>query len=879
MPNVWWTGNGHSYTISAAQWAQAGITSGTTEWNADNGWSINESAFTSDQMTLLEQQGDFTFGNEGPRERPGPFSIGDSKDSAYIYYKFIKDVYDELTENGYISVDVDGIIGASTLGKAVLEASGGSDIRTLIGAVSAVDITTAINAVIDAAPGALNTLNELAAALGDDPNFAATITALIGAKADDATTASALALKAPLANPTFTGTVSGVTKTHVGLGNVDNTADSDKPVSAAQQSALNLKAPLANPAFTGTPTGITKVHVGLNNVDNTADVNKPISDLQQTALNLKSPIANSKKINGKWVPGLAYVVGEISESPYGNLMVRKTTGNARSSFDATEQALWTSSPYSSDYWCDINNSFSRSLGEYVTQSTLLTHDTPGTPGYVEVSPVVANKVAGFSGYTTGVIGAGGVLPTGWESANGAVAKTLTYANIVSMQYSMTLSPTVSAGLRTPEYSGVNSGDWEVSFYLDIYLDNPELYERTSVWVNWATNSKGLTMASPLGLAKGGGRLVFTLPPADVANDKLVIIVQNNATSGDSISPVILISNLLVSPSISNELKDANPAVFATQAARSATLNVPNGNYVLFVWTDRGIISANATASGGTGINIRNAIGSAKIYKIAAWISGNYREFLVDDDHRYSSVYSTDTAILASMHTKTVGVSKMFLHGPNKEHSYKKSLSYWNRDICEVKPGDNTVNSFTTSDFYKRRSELVSMKPMPYDQDVWLSFPFRVTGTLNIPAAWGIIFQWRYTDQPGDTIGLSPEFALVLGDSNSIRADSNFSTDSNPSVNPTATTRWTGQYTPGKLHRFVGRFQFSRTGGGKLGMWFDGTEVYAFQDTPIGYNKTNGSQAHWGFYGVQSNDTIKIEHFGVEFGTQDLSSRILTPIPV
>ncbi|NDB57907.1 hypothetical protein EB001_05630 [bacterium] len=59
---------------------------------------------------------------------------------------------------------------------------------------------------------------------------------------------------APLASPTFTGTVSGVTKTMVGLGNVDNTSDANKPVSTAQQTALDLKAPLASPTFTGTVT-------------------------------------------------------------------------------------------------------------------------------------------------------------------------------------------------------------------------------------------------------------------------------------------------------------------------------------------------------------------------------------------------------------------------------------------------------------------------------------------------------------------------------------------------------------------------------------------------------------------------------------------------
>ena len=44
----------------------------------------------------------------------------------------------------------------------------------------------------------------------------------------------------------------------VGLGNVDNTADSAKPVSTAQQTALDLKANIASPALTGNPTAPTQ---------------------------------------------------------------------------------------------------------------------------------------------------------------------------------------------------------------------------------------------------------------------------------------------------------------------------------------------------------------------------------------------------------------------------------------------------------------------------------------------------------------------------------------------------------------------------------------------------------------------------------------------
>jgi hypothetical protein len=57
-----------------------------------------------------------------------------------------------------------------------------------------IDIDTAIFNLIGGAPGALNTLDELSAALADDPSFAATVT-------------NNLALKAPLANPSFSGVV------------------------------------------------------------------------------------------------------------------------------------------------------------------------------------------------------------------------------------------------------------------------------------------------------------------------------------------------------------------------------------------------------------------------------------------------------------------------------------------------------------------------------------------------------------------------------------------------------------------------------------------------------------------------------------------------
>ena len=53
---------------------------------------------------------------------------------------------------------------------------------------------------------------------------------------------TALGLKAPLASPSSQGTVQGITKSMVGLGNVDNTSDNSTPISADMQTALNAKA-------------------------------------------------------------------------------------------------------------------------------------------------------------------------------------------------------------------------------------------------------------------------------------------------------------------------------------------------------------------------------------------------------------------------------------------------------------------------------------------------------------------------------------------------------------------------------------------------------------------------------------------------------------
>ena len=110
------------------------------------------------------------------------------------------DVTNNITVTGTVdSVDIatrDTLFGALTSSSGVLTdgvtatTQSASDNSTKVATTAYTD--TAISNLVDSSPSTLNTLNELASALGDDPNFATTVT-------------NSIATKLPLAGGTLTG--------------------------------------------------------------------------------------------------------------------------------------------------------------------------------------------------------------------------------------------------------------------------------------------------------------------------------------------------------------------------------------------------------------------------------------------------------------------------------------------------------------------------------------------------------------------------------------------------------------------------------------------------------------------------------------------------
>lgn len=101
-------------------------------------------------------------------------------------------------------------------------------------------------------------------------------------------------------------------KKDVGLENVDNTADIDKPISNSTKLEFQRHYTAEN------PHNITKKTLDLENVDNTADIDKPVSNLTQIELNKKISWDDARKQAGGKDPvftDTTYIItdGQLSE--------------------------------------------------------------------------------------------------------------------------------------------------------------------------------------------------------------------------------------------------------------------------------------------------------------------------------------------------------------------------------------------------------------------------------------------------------------------------------------------------------------------------------------------------------------------------------------
>jgi hypothetical protein len=129
-----------------------------------------------------------------------------------------------------------------------------------------------------------------------------------------------------LTNKTLTSPVintpTGITKSDVGLANVDNTTDAGKPVSTATQTALDLKAPIANPTFTGTvtlPSGTVTSTMIADGTIADADINASAAIAQSKIDGLSTSLSAKADLAGPTFTGTVTLpsttsIGDVSST-------------------------------------------------------------------------------------------------------------------------------------------------------------------------------------------------------------------------------------------------------------------------------------------------------------------------------------------------------------------------------------------------------------------------------------------------------------------------------------------------------------------------------------------------------------------------------------
>lgn len=501
----------------------------------------------------------------------------------------------------------------------------------------------------------------------------------------------------------------------------------------------------------------------------------------------------------------------------------------------------------------------------------------------------------FSGAVVGVIGSGGVWPTGMvitTSASSTLIFEILSVNTSNLRIKITRAANATGisnfGFRSSATPGVvvpdaTRGGYTSSVTVGIVsatanvkqvklaqsVYNPPsttLVAEPSVII---TRAEGTKRASVWGAVTSGQGILMALT------------VELTGSTTDAIECVLDISQPQIEDSAS--ITDTTFFTTGTRAAGVGVVRLPPGTYSSLLigpggglWADHSV----TTFSGWTLPIPSVAVAVSNIYVFNGPLSITQKNKVVEAvaPVEFAQIIKPGTALMISgqpYQTMLPATPYGGTYAKNRQGLYR----------FEVGPGERSVEDIAAGRT-NGRAEVFRIdrtgytRAVPFDTDVWSSYSMLIEDE-PLERAFHILGQWHGTDDASDA-AMSPLLHLNLtptGEMQIVTRSYPNATTASASDGSTTIPYREQNYPKGIWVNWVFKVRFAKTGNGFVQAWRNGVEVLN-QTMPIGSNDTVGPYWQFGAY-VAPSDTNRfaVQYANVEAGTTSLAARVSDPLPI
>jgi hypothetical protein len=436
-------------------------------------------------------------------------------------------------------------------------------------------------------------------------------------------------------------------RANLGLGNVDNTSDASKPISAATQTALDLKAsaamlaahiaitvdtnmlatkaaltdlndyaPIASPTFTGSVSGISKSMVGLGFVDNTSDTAKPVSTKTQAALDLKSNTlevtaalelkANSATIDSLFALKAPLLSPSLTGVPTAPTAIAGTNSTQIATTAYTDAAIAVATAGATSGVADNSVTTPKIVNGAVTDA--------------KITGVAALKITGIIPVSSGGTGANTAAAARSNLVLGSVNNTSDLAKPISTLAQVALN--LKAPLESPYFTGIMNLNNRAEFGQNIEREQPSLK-----LIGLSKSGAGVNSFWPTQPYAGGG-----LEIGDGGAVRLVIYRKSsntfNISTTGSLNEGLGINADLYDPAYTLDINGTlgvRNSITATGTVEGTGFKIPNGTSSQYLMADGSVSTSGGSSSSSSqsvvDLTTNQTIGGIKTFSSDLSISG------------------------------------------------------------------------------------------------------------------------------------------------------------------------------------------------------------------------------------------------------------------